>query len=139
MLRKNIRGNAEAGGPLVAVCHGHRCAGLRRLHGTVDRIERLQETVKATRGAVLLTSPCLGRCELAALVAVARWDGPSGCAGPTVWLSGIEAEDRADALTAWIAAGGPRRLHQPEHGLPEPLDTAVSGFGPPPSALRRSS
>ncbi|WP_188538051.1 hypothetical protein [Kocuria dechangensis] len=135
MPRQNTRGHTrtDASGPVVAVCHGHRCAGLRRLHGTADHADRIREAVKATPGAVLITSPCLGRCEMASLAAVARRDGPSGRVGPTVWLSGLEDECRAEALTAWIASGGPQRLHQPDHGLPRSLGAAVSGYGPPPA------
>lgn len=139
MLRKNALSKSDASGPLIAFCQGHRCTGLHRLNGTADQTARIQETVNATRGAVFIASPCLGRCELAALAAVARRDGPSGYVGPTVWLSGVEEKDRAEALTAWIASGGPQRLHEPEHGLPHPLDAAVCGFGPPPAVTRRGS
>ena len=79
----------DASGPLVAVCQGHRCAGLRRMTGTAEQAEDLRKVVRGTAGAVLIASPCLGRCEMAALVAVARRDGPSGHVGPTVWLSEI--------------------------------------------------
>lgn len=139
MLRNNAPSEGGASGPLIVLCQGHRCAGLHRLNGTADQSARIQETVKVTRGAVFIASPCLGRCELAALVAVARRDGPSGCVGPTVWLSGVEEKERAEALTAWIASGGPQRLHEPEHGLPHPLDAAVRGFGPAPTVIRRGS
>ncbi|GAA1750208.1 hypothetical protein [Kocuria aegyptia] len=132
------RTTAGAGGPVVAVCRGHRCVGLHRMAGTAEQVENLQEVVKATAGAVLISSPCLGRCEMASLVAVARRDGPSGQVGPTVWLSGLEEPHRVEALSRWIASGGPQRIHQPEHGAPEPLQDAVSGFGPPPTVSRRA-
>ncbi|MEX5237699.1 hypothetical protein [Kocuria arenosa] len=140
MTRKRTpsRSRTDASGPLVAVCQGHRCAGLRRLTGTPEQVEDLQEVVKGTAGAVLISSPCMGRCEMASLVAVARRDGPSGRVGPTVWLSGLEEERRAQALNRWVAAGGPQRIHQPEHGAPELLREAVSGFGPPPAVSRRT-
>ncbi len=132
------RTSTDASGPLVAVCQGHRCAGLRRLTGTAEQVADLQEVVKGTAGAVLISSPCMGRCEMASLAAVARRDGPSGRAGPTVWLSGLEDEHRAQALNRWVASGGPQRIHQPEHGAPELLREAVSGFGPPPTVSRRT-
>lgn len=141
MIRKSAPARttaADASGPLVAVCQGHRCAGLRRLTGNTEQMENLQEVVRATAGAVLITSPCMGRCEMASLVAVARRDGPSGQVGPTVWLSGLEDAARAKALSHWIASGGPQRLHQPEHGAPRPLEEAVIGFGPPPTFSRRA-
>ncbi len=128
----------DAGGPLVAVCRGHRCTGLRRLTGTADQVERLRELVQGTAGAVLISSPCMGRCDMASLVAVARRDGPSGQVGPTVWLSGLEDADRAEALHRWVAAGGPERIHQPAHGAPGGLQDAVIGFGPPPAVGRRA-
>lgn len=128
----------DASGPLVAVCQGHRCAGLRRLAGTVEQVENLQEVVSGTAGAVMISSPCMGRCEMASLVAVARRDGPSGQVGPTVWLSGLEEAHRAEALSRWIASGGPQQIHQPEHGAPQPLQDAVRGFGPPPTVSRRA-
>jgi hypothetical protein len=140
MTRKSAprRTSTDASGPLVAVCQGHRCAGLRRMTGTAEQAEDLQEVVRGTAGAVLISSPCLGRCEMAALVAVARRDGPSGHVGPTVWLSGLEDVQRAEALNRWVASGGPQRIHQPEHGAPPSLRDAVSGFGPPPAVSRRS-
>lgn len=142
MTRKSAPNRAttdttDTSGPLVAVCQGHRCAGLRRLTGTAEQVEHLQEVVRGTSGAVLITAPCMGRCEMASLVAVARRDGPSGQVGPTVWLSGLEDTDRAEALNRWVASGGPQRIHQPEHGAPESLRDAVSGFGPPPTVSRR--
>ena len=140
MTRKSApsRTTTDASGPLVAVCQGHRCAGLRRLSGTAEQVENIQDVVRGTAGAVLISSPCMGRCEMASLVAVARRDGPSGRVGPTVWLSGLEEAHRAEALNRWIASGGPQRIHQPEHGAPQPLEEAVRGFGPPPAVSRRT-
>lgn len=137
MTRKSVPSTTDASGPLVAVCQGHRCAGLRRLTGTTEQLENLQEAVRGTAGGVLITSPCMGRCEMASLVAIARRDGSSGRVGPTVWLSGLEEAHRAEALSRWVASGGPQRIHQPEHGAPQPLQDAVSGFGPPPAVSRR--
>lgn len=137
MTRKSVPSTTDASGPLVAVCQGHRCAGLRRLTGTTEQLENLQEAVRGTAGGVLITSPRMGRCEMASLVAIARRDGPSGRVGPTVWLSGLEEAHRAEALSRWVASGGPQRIHQPEHGAPQPLQDAVSGFGPPPAVSRR--
>lgn len=62
MTRKSAprRTTTDASGPLVAVCQGHRCAGLRRMTGTAEQAEDLQEVVRSTAGAVLISSPCLG-------------------------------------------------------------------------------
>lgn len=136
MTRKSVPSTADASGPLVAVCQGHRCAGLRRLTGTAEQLENLQEAVRGTAGAILITSPCMGRCEMASLVVIARRDGPSGRVGPSVWLSGLEEAHRAEALSRRVVSGGPQRIHQPEHDAPQLLQDAVREFGPPPTISR---
>ncbi len=126
----------EASGPVLAWCAGHRCTALHRLGGGDSHAEQIRATVKNTPGAILITSPCLGRCELAGVAAAARRDGPSGQIGPMVWFTGLESHDRFEALEAWIARGGPLRIHHPGHALPPVLDDAVCGTGPPPRTLR---
>ncbi len=121
----------DPGGPLLALCLGHRCSALRDLAGTAGTVDVLQHAVGTTRGAVLVTAGCLGPCSLAAVGAVAHRDGTAGCSGRTVWLSGLHEEDRADALAGWIGDGGPVAEEDPDAGLPVSLVPAVVGLGPP--------
>jgi hypothetical protein len=88
------------------------------------------------RGAVLMSFPCLGRCELAGVAATARRDGPSGQIGPMIWFTGLEDPQRFEALRKWIAGGGPRHLDHPARALPAALDQAVCGTSPPPQIRR---
>ena len=121
----------EAGGPLVAVCSGHRCAALRRLAGTPDAVAALAATVRSTSGAVLVTAPCLGPCAHGAVAAVAHREAGTGEPGPTVWLSGVQVPDLDAELRGWVAAGGPGPSAHPEGALPGSLRTAVVAVGPP--------
>lgn len=121
----------DPGGPMLALCLGPRCSALRALAGTQDSVGRLQETVRCSRGAVLVTAGCLGPCALAAVAAVAHRDGVSGRSGRTVWLTGVHEAPRAAALADWITAGGPAQTGDPDADLPVPLVEAVAGLGPP--------
>lgn len=124
------------GGPLLAVCVGQRCTALGRLAGTQDRVGELRSTVRQTRGAVLVTAACFGPCALAAVAAVAHRDGRTGDAGRSVWLCGIEQPPRAQALTQWIAQGGPISADRPDVDVPGELADAVLGLADPPIVLR---
>ena len=126
----------DPGGPLVAVCTGHRCAALRRLAGTADGVDRLAEVVRGTPGAVLVTAACLGRCDRAALAGLARRAPGTGQAGPAVWLAEVQSPERTDGLVAWLRAGGPTGSTDQDdppalHRLPACLRPAVTGIGPP--------
>lgn len=138
MSEEKPRGHrpAEPSGPVVAWCAGHRCTALRRLNGGAGQDERIRTTVKNTPGAVLMSFPCLGRCELAGVAATGRRNGTSGQIGPMVWFTGLEDPDRFEALQAWIAGGGPRHLHHPAGALPAALGEAVCGTSPPPQIRR---
>ena len=120
----------DAGGPLVAACAGHRCTGLRRLAGTPDSLTELAATVRATRGAVLVTAPCLGPCASAAVVAVAHRAAGTGSSGPAVWLAGVQTPDLAAELTGWLGGGRPGPPARPESTLPGALRAAVAALGP---------
>ena len=121
----------DPGGPLLALCVGHRCSALRALAGTQDGVAELQETVRCSHGGVLVTAGCLGPCALAAVAVVAHRDGATGRCSGTVWLAGVHEAPRADALADWIAAGGPTGNGDPDADLPVPLVEAVAGLGPP--------
>lgn len=120
----------EARGPLLALCAGQRCTALRRLAGTAGTVEELGSAVRATPGAVLVTTDCLGRCELASLAGIACHHGSTGRTGRTVWLAGVEQTDRAEALRRWVVAGGPSRLDRPDADLPPSLTPAAIALSP---------
>jgi hypothetical protein len=62
---------------------------------------------------------------------IAHRDGDTGAAGRTVWLSGVQDAQRAEALARWITTGGPAPGASPDTGLPPVLVEAVAGLGPP--------
>ena len=122
----------DAGGPLVALCVGHRCAALRRLAGTADAVDQVAEVVRHTSGAVLVTAGCVGACDRAAVAGLARREPGSGAPGPAVWLSEVQTPERTAGLVAWVAAGGPGVGAPVAGSLPGCLRTAVTGAGPAP-------
>ncbi len=140
----------EGAGTLVAVCTGHRCAGLRRLAGLENPDEELRAAVRSSRGAVLLSCRCLGACAQGPVTAVGHRAGSScgqepagGSATPMVWLSESTDPGWRSALAAWIAGGvlaaqgrgdGGRRVRV---RVPGPLRRAVFGQGAG-GPLRRS-
>ena len=125
-----MAGSTDPGGALVVLCEGHRCAALHRLSGSGEGAARISEEVAGTRGAVLVTTPCLGHCSLGALAGIAHRDGDTGRTSAAVWLSGVQASERGERLRRWIAEGGPSR--DPRGEVPVELRAAVAGVGPPP-------
>ncbi|NUL45379.1 hypothetical protein F7P69_09260 [Cellulosimicrobium funkei] len=122
----------DASGPIVVWCAGHRCSAVRDLHQEQDATSRLRTTVANTAGAVLISSPCLGRCELASVAAVGHRDGAGRQAGPMVWFSGLDDEARFSALRAWVRSGGPQTFLHPDRLLPSALKEATCGLSAPP-------
>lgn len=122
--------SADPGGPLVVVCVGRRCSQLRA--GGAGRFAALHECVAATRGAVLVTTGCLGGCPRAAVTGVAHRDGATGRVGRTAWLTGVHEPSRAVALVDWLRSGGPAPDGDPDADLPVALIEAVVALGPPP-------
>ncbi|MCF6507625.1 hypothetical protein E9549_09430 [Blastococcus sp. MG754426] len=114
-------------GPVVALCLGRRCTST----GAAAAGSGLSAAVRETRGAVLVTTACLGPCGLASVAAVAHRDGSGGCSGPTVWLAGVHEEERAAALAAWVREGGPGASGEPDAGMPATLVPAAAGLGVP--------
>lgn len=127
---------AEASGPALLWCTGPRCTALHRIAGGEDHHRQISATVGLTRGAVLITSPCLGRCDLACVAAVARRDGPEDRIGPLAWFTGLEMPRRFAALQAWLAAGGPQQILRPQRVLPPALREAACGVSGPPRIRR---
>ncbi|SNS94038.1 hypothetical protein SAMN06893096_11137 [Geodermatophilus pulveris] len=129
----------DPGGPLVAVCVGHRCAALCTLAGTEDLVPRLRRAVRETAGAVLVTADCTGVCALGTVAAVAHRDGPTLRTRDAVWLTGVQDAERAAALADWVRAGGPGPVRDPHLEVPGPLADAVAGLGRPPRLEPRGS
>jgi hypothetical protein len=119
----------DPGGPLVVLCQGSRCAALHRLADAGAGAAAIAAAVAESRGAVLVTAGCLGRCSLGALAGVAHRDG-GGAMSPALWLSGIQAPERTAALRRWLTGSGPGA--DPCRAVPADLRTAVAGVGPPP-------
>ena len=111
---------ADPGGPLVAICDGHRCAALRRLAGTAALAD-VAAAVRATRGAVLVTTGCVDACERGSVAGLAQRAPVTGATGPAVWLAEMQTPERTAALVDWVTAGGP---------LPGCLRTAVTAVAP---------
>ena len=107
---------ADPGGPLVALCDGHRCAALRRLAGT-DALADVAAAVRATRGAVLVTTGCVDACERGSVAGLAQRAPVTGAVGPAVWLAEVQSPERTAAIVDWVTAGGP---------LPDCLRTALT-------------
>lgn len=107
--RYRTRGS-DTGGPLVVLCNGDHCSALHRRTGSAA-LERLRETARATTGAVLVSSGCLGRCELAAVVLLG-WAG--SWPGQLLPLAGMEDPDRVNVLLRWLPGRGPARALRTE-------------------------
>jgi hypothetical protein len=124
---------ADPGGPLVALCVGHRCAALRRLAGTPGGVADIGAAVHRTRGALLVTVGCVGGCDRAALAALAHRAPQTGRPGPTLWLSEVQTPERTAGLIAWLdGSSGATASDPPAIGrLPDSLRPAVTGTGPP--------
>jgi hypothetical protein len=116
---------------VVAVCAGQRCTALRGFAGCGSALEELRDAVRLRRGAVLVSSPCLGPCHEAPVAAVARRDGPTGDFGRTLWLGRLDDAVLLEALRAWVVGGGPSTAQRPEKELPAELAPAMLGVGPP--------
>ena len=124
-------GGADPGGPLVALCTGHRCAALHRLAGT-DPLTEVGAAVRRTRGAVLLTTGCVGACDRGSVAGLARRAPVTGQTGSAVWLSQVQTPERTAALVAWVHAGGPGAAGTGRDLVPACLREAVAGIGPAP-------
>ncbi len=133
MERKEISPPTSHGasGPLVALCAGHRCNALHHLATGQSGTDRLRPTIASERGAVLVSTDCLGACASGAVAAVARRDGATGKTGPSVWLGGMDQPAALDAFLSWLSAGGPLRTDEPIGVVPPELHSAVLGVGHP--------
>jgi hypothetical protein len=118
-------GHADAAGIVVALCTGHRCAALVRMQGGGG----LAASVARSSGGILVTAPCLQHCAEGAVAAVALRPDGSMVTGPSLWLGGLEATGRLEALGRWIEGWTPGGGTEPT--LPAELGSTVLGVGPP--------
>lgn len=119
-----------ADGPVVVVCTGQRCGALHRLNGSAA-LQTLRPATRATTGAVLVSTGCLQRCDLAATVLL----GWSNAPGWTL-LTGMDSPGRADTLASWLPGTGPPRSLLHGEPLPTPLARAQAPSCPDPAPGR---
>lgn len=111
-------------GPVVAVCTGSRCLTAHRAgHGRDLDLTGLRHAVRQSRGGVLVSCGCLGRCDLAALVLLG-WNGNAYTEFRV--LSGMEDADRMATLTTWLPGPGPARSLLDGADLPPALARATA-------------
>ncbi|MEH3075590.1 MAG: (2Fe-2S) ferredoxin domain-containing protein [Quadrisphaera sp.] len=126
-------------GPLVAVCTGHRCAALRRLDGEDDALgASLREAVRASRGGVLVSSPCVGACARGPVAAVGQREEGQEQPAAVVWLGDLDRA-RREALAAWVGELSGATAPPAEVALPEALRLAVLGVRRARPGHRRTS
>jgi len=124
-------------GPLVAVCTGHRCAALRRLEGEDDALgASLREAVRASRGGVLVSSPCVGACARGPVVAVGQRAEDQQQPRTVVWLGDLDAARREEVATwvARLAEGVSDALAVPSALRPAVLAVRGAPLAPQPAA-----
>ncbi|GAA3617933.1 hypothetical protein GCM10022223_38300 [Kineosporia mesophila] len=128
--REHLR-ERETVGPVVAACTGPRCAALCRMAGTGTPADALnpglRDATRRTPGGILVSTGCLGRCDLGAVILVAwRFRSPVPVA-----LAGMHEPARLTALTDWLPGPGPRRaLFERVLPVGELADAAAEAAGP---------
>ncbi|MEJ8280985.1 hypothetical protein [Pseudonocardia spirodelae] len=114
--------------PAVTVCRGC-CCGSGRTHPGLDRahhdalLDRLTDGVAGH--ARLRTSECLGPCADSDVVVVAPAPAARRAGARPVWLRAVLDATAADAVAAWVRAGGPGAAPRPRV-----LDALVFAPGP---------
>lgn len=135
---------AGAGGALLAVCGGYRCAGLHRgLVGEDDGLEDLRSAVRSTTGAVLLLMPCMDSCSHGPVVGVGRYLPPRGpglrLAAPATLFGPVGDGPARRELRDWVLSGGAGESAVPP-ALAECDISPVMGWSaapvPPPEGTR---
>lgn len=122
--RANGSGKQSAG-LVIALCAGHRCAALTRMCGGTD----LAAAVARSRGGVLVSAPCLGQCAQGPVGVIALRSSRADITGPSVWLGGLDSTGRLQTLSDWVEQWQP--TEESGGALPQDLDAAVLGSGPP--------
>jgi hypothetical protein len=116
------RRRADPPGPVVAVCTGRHCLHAHRIGpGQALDLAELRESVRRTRGGVLVSCGCLGRCGAASLVLLG-WQGNAYVEFRA--LGGMERGQRMSTLAAWLPGPGPAKALLDGGDLPRTLAQA---------------
>ena len=92
---------------IVRVCRDC-CCGTERKHPGVDHDGLLSRLEDATRGrARVLRSACLLACEESNVVVVNPSPAGRRAGARPVWLGAVLDEETVDAISGWVARGGP--------------------------------
>ena len=110
------RGSRWSAGDGVPGAPLRRVARTRQEVRSKPGLPALTAAVRATRGAILVTTGCVGHCELGAVVALGRRPASSAAVATEpggllpftggVVLPGMDRVPRAAALCQWVRAGG---------------------------------
>lgn len=101
----------DRGGPLVALCAGHRCSALWHLcdestaaHEDGRRSQHLGQTIRNTPGGVLIKTGCLGVCHQGPVVGVAYRDAGSTRARFGHAFATADRMSILHGLVSWVAS-----------------------------------
>jgi hypothetical protein len=91
----------------VRVCRDC-CCGTESKHPGVDHDRLLHALEVGTRGhARVLPSACLLACDESNVVVLTPSPAGRRAGGRPVWLRAVLDDEAVDAITAWVARGGP--------------------------------
>jgi hypothetical protein len=92
---------------IVRVCRDC-CCGTERKHPGVDHDGLLARLQVGTRGSArVLRSACLLACDESNVVVVTPSVEGRRVGGRPVWVRAVLDDDAVDAITRWVALGGP--------------------------------
>jgi hypothetical protein len=96
-----------AGSCIVRVCRDC-CCGTERKHPGVDHDGLLARLEVGTRGSArVLRSACLLACDESNVVVVTPSVQGRRAGGRPVWVRAVLDDEAVDAITGWVALGGP--------------------------------
>lgn len=101
----------------VVLCRGCCCGNPAKHPGTdhEQQAAALAAAVAGVPGARLVTTNCLGPCELANVVVIRRRaPGPGAARKPPLWLGSVSDPADTAALSRWIQAIGSSGRTNPE-------------------------
>jgi hypothetical protein len=103
---------------IVRVCRDC-CCGTERKHPGVDHDGLLARLEVGTRGSArVLRSACLLACDESNVVVVTPSVTGRRAGARPVWVRGVLDQDAVDAITGWVALGGPGVVTMPESLAP---------------------
>ena len=104
---------------IVRVCRDC-CCGTERKHPGVDHDGLLARLEVGTRGrARVLRSACLLACDESNVVVVTPSVAGRRSGGRPAWVRGVLDDATVDAITGWVALGGPGIAATPESLAPQ--------------------